>query len=249
VDSRFIGADDDVLDALPDGLRQKVAGALHAAKEGDPKRGAPADKAATGAPKNVVQYLDDAEVEELLRVVRANRNAEFLSAPRITLFNGQTAYVLTMTQRAYVADYKIVKQPDGKTTYEPTLATAESGVLIRAGATASADRKFATLTLHPRLTYLAGIDEVPWHGNAPGEQLTVQVPNLLASELGTTVSVPDGGTILLGGLHGYVAADPDKPKREPRLQNVILLVKPTLIIQKEVPGPQFPLLRKKPAAP
>jgi beta-lactamase regulating signal transducer with metallopeptidase domain len=232
VDARFIGADDDVLDALPDGLRQKVAGALHAAKEGAPHGRAAAG--AAGDRDGRLQYLDGGEVEELLRVVRANRNAEFVAAPRITLFNGQTAYVLTATQRAYVADYKVVKQPDGKTAYEPTLATAQAGVLLRAGATTSADRKYATLTLHPRLTYLAGMDQARWRGNAPGEDLKVEVPNLLVSELGTTVSVPDGGTVLLGGLRGYVVADPDNARKEPRLQSVIMLVQPKLIVRREV---------------
>ena len=72
-----------------------------------------------------------------------------------------------------------------------------------------------------------------------GSNCTEQV-----SELATTVSVPDRSTVLLGGLKSYDAAEGDAaPTGKPH--NVLLLVRPTLIVQREVQAPQFPLLEKK----
>ena len=246
VEARFIGVDDDVIDALPARLRDAVAGALRGSKDPAPAADAPgpADgQAVKEANAAQALYLDKAQVDELLKAVQASRTSTIVSAPRITLFNGQRAYVQTGSQRAYVADYKIVKQPDGKTTYEPQLGTAEAGVLLRARATVSADRRFATLSLHPRLTYLAGIEDIPWHQSPKDEEMKVQRPKLLVSELGFTASVPNASTLLLGGLKGHTG--PEGNHDASRLQNIILLVKPTIIIQREIEKKQFPVKSEK----
>ena len=106
--------------------------------------------------------------------------------------------------------------------------------MFRAQSTVSADRKFATLTLGPKLTYLAGMDEVPWDKSPPGENLTVQRPKLLVSQLATTASVPDGATLLLGGLRGYEPVAGNAAEGRQKLSNVLMLVKPTLIVRRDV---------------
>ena len=123
------------------------------------------------------------------------------------------------------------------------IATVQSGIMLWARATAGADRTFASLTLRPRLTHLTGMDEVPWDRSPRELKLTVKRPNLLASELATTANVRDGKTLLLGGLKGYVGKDGAGGKP----QNVLLLVKPTLIVQREVQERQFPLLGERKA--
>jgi hypothetical protein len=118
------------------------------------------------------------------------------------------------------------------------MGVVHHGVMLWARATAGADRTFATLTLHPRLSRLAGVDDVPWPKGPPDQKLTIQRPNLLASELALTVNVPDGRTLLLGGLKGNAgkaaAGENEKP------QNVLLLVKPKLVVRQEADGKAAP---------
>src|SRR5205814_5450057 len=92
---------------------------------------------------------------------------------------------------------------------------------------------------------------------------TIQQPILQITEVRTTVSVPDGGTLLLGGqtLAGEVEREAGVPilSKIPFLkrlftnrstakdeQILLILVKPTIVIQREQEQKQFPLLITKP---
>ena len=82
-----------------------------------------------------------------------------VSAPRITVFSGQRAYVLVSTQRAYVAALAQVRGPDGGTTYEPSVDFVDTGIVLDVRAMASADRKYVTLTLRPQVAELVRIEQ------------------------------------------------------------------------------------------
>jgi hypothetical protein len=76
---------------------------------------------------------------------------------------------------------------------------------------------------------------------------------LMASELSTTVSIPDGDTLLLGGLKALAGEDAKTlPVTKPAMP-VLMLVRPKLVVQREVEQKQFPLLNgrdgKKATAP
>src|SRR5439155_19525305 len=90
----------------------------------------------------------------------------------------------------------------------------------------------------------------------------VQEPELQITEVRTTVSVPDGGTLLLGGqtLVGEVEKEAGVPivSKIPFLkrlftnrsmakdeQVLLILVKPTIIISREIEQRQFPRLSSK----
>ena len=76
---------------------------------------------------------------------------------------------------------------------------------------------------------------------------------MISTAMGTTVSVPNNGTILLGGLAdgGGGAARPfaatqSAAKPAPgHLQALYLLVKPTIIVERPPAQEQFPNLKSK----
>ena len=91
---------------------------------------------------------------------------------------------------------------------------------------------------------------------------TIQEPEVQITEVKTTVSVPDGGTLLLGGqtLTGEIERDSGVPilSKIPFLkrlftnhsmakdeQVLLILVKPTILMVKEIEQKQFPLLTSK----
>jgi type II secretory pathway component GspD/PulD (secretin) len=91
---------------------------------------------------------------------------------------------------------------------------------------------------------------------------TIQQPELQITEVKTTVTVPDGGTLLLGGQ--TVAGELEKEIGVPVLSKIpflkrlftnrsmakdeqvlLILVKPTILITREIEQKQFPLLTSK----
>jgi beta-lactamase regulating signal transducer with metallopeptidase domain len=244
VETRFVVLDRELLKTLPASLRDHVAGAFEQSK-------------------SAAVYLDDQEVQQLLAAMQRNPRSQILTSPRLTLFNGQRAYVLVSTQTAYVADLTVVRnKKDNSVSYDPVIDTVDSGVIVDVQGTVSSDRRYVTLTLRPRLMVLQRIERVPFD-NVPDDQRsvepkpTVQRPVVSVRQLKTTVSVPDGGTLLLGGQ--ALAPEGLNPKEQKDLKTpflsdiphlgrlfnnqapadpqatLLILVKPRIIIQSEVP--------------
>jgi general secretion pathway protein D len=218
-------------------------------------------------------YLDNFQVNLLLRATQASVHTSTVTAPRVTLFNGQRAWVLIATQRAYISNLTPVVG-NGVVSFQPTISDVADGVLLDVQATVSADRKYVTLTLRPQLSVLLGLFDFSFQvgtsqvvGGIGGTVSTaptgiIQEPEIQLTEVRTTVSVPDGGTLLLGGqtLAGEIEKEAGVPvlSKVPFLKRLftnrstakdetvlLILVKPTIIIQREAEQKQFPLLSTK----
>jgi type II secretory pathway component GspD/PulD (secretin) len=180
-------------------------------------------------------FLDDKQIEQFLRLSRSAAGNAVLAAPQLTLFNGQRAWVKVASQSTYVQGFELVKTADGQTRYDPILGIAEPGVLMDVAAAVSADRKQVTLTLRPRVSALVGWSETPWPSRPTGSNLIVSEPKIKMSELRTTVTIPDGRTLLLAGLEdpgiGPASFGQTQPAARPagHLRALFLLVKPTII--------------------
>ena len=99
-------------------------------------------------------FLDDIQVDLLVNATQANRRAISLTAPRVTFFNGQRAYVLIVTQQAFVSDLEPVSDAAG---FDTTLSVVQEGVVLDVEGTVSADRRYVTLTLRPSLAEIVDI--------------------------------------------------------------------------------------------
>jgi general secretion pathway protein D len=220
-------------------------------------------------------YLDNFQVSLIMRAVQASVTTTVVTAPRVTLFNGQRAYVLVTTTRAYVSNLTPVVST-GISAFAPTISQTQSGVVLDVQATVSADRKYVTLTLRPGLdtlldlipfTFQTGASVVSNNGGfgatvTSSPSGTIQQPETQVTQVRTTVSVPDGGTLLLGGqtLAGETEREIGVPvlSKIPFLkrlftnksvskdeQILLILVRPTIIMQREIEQKQFPLLSSK----
>jgi Flp pilus assembly secretin CpaC len=215
-------------------------------------------------------FLDDFQVTMLLRATQASSTSTMVTAPRITLFNGQQAYVQVQTLRWFISDFT-PQVGTGAAAVDPEVDAIPTGVTLMVQGTVSSDRKYVTLTLQPELTTLLDLFEVRFLAGVaggvgqvvPGQTVALegflQQPVLQVTTLATTVSVPDGGTLLLGGqtLAGEIERELGTPifSKIPFLkrlftnrsmakdeQILLILVKPTIIIQREAEARQFPLL-------
>lgn len=220
-------------------------------------------------------YMDNFTVNFLVRAVEANQKTTSLTAPRLTLFSGQRAEIIVETQQAYVSDLTPVVAP-GVGLFDPTVSTTvASGVVLSVLATVSPDRKYVYLDLQPQLARLRAL--VPFSISAVVQPVTVgngqvgqtqivngtlQLPTIDTTVVKTSVSCPDGATLLLGGQ--TLAGETEREQGVPVLSKIpflkrlftnrassqdeqilLILVKPTILIQHEQEQKQFPLLSSK----
>jgi type II secretory pathway component GspD/PulD (secretin) len=167
------------------------------------------------------------------------------------------------TQQAYIADLEPVVG-DNAVAFNPIPAYVPTGSTLDVEATISADRRYVTLTVRPQVATLNGFTQYAttvFEANDEGEPITgsgfIQLPNVTIQQLETTVSVPDGGTLLLGGqrLSGEVEREMGVPllNKIPILnrgftnrgmvrdeETLLILIKPKIIIQREEEERQFP---------
>jgi len=210
-------------------------------------------------------FLDDLQIDFLVRATQADSRTTLLTAPRLTLLNGQRAYVMIGQEQAYVSDLDVVGATGegSEGTYDPEIDTVTTGTVLDVEATVSADRKYVTLTVRPQVSAVNAFNSYVVEGSIDpetGEMVGsgfIQLPTVTTHRVMTTVSVPDGGTLLLGGQK--VAGEVNREMGVPILskipvinrfflnrtmvrdeQTLLILVKPTIIIQREYENRNFP---------
>ncbi|MBI1368087.1 MAG: hypothetical protein GC162_05475 [Planctomycetes bacterium] len=222
-------------------------------------------------------FMNDVQVNLLVKATQANRRSTQLSAPRVTFFNGQRAYVLIATQLSYISDLNPVVGTRSA-AFDPEISVVSSGVILDVEGTVSADRRYVTLTARPSLARVvrlrqlqvvgATIDNTGDDDNAGGtagvpdvSTGVIEAPELELTTVRTTVSVPDKGTLLLGGqrLFADVEIEAGVPviSKVPILnrlftnrstvkdeRTLLMLIKPTILIQSEKENDLFPGLNQ-----
>ncbi len=216
-------------------------------------------------------FLDNIQLDFLIRATEADRRSTILTAPRVVLRNTQEARVEVATLTAYVANVTpIVAQ--NVATGGATIATIPTGSSLWVQGAVSSDLKYVLLTLEPFTQRLVDlVSATPVAGVAAGgggiggggggvATFTVQLPITEVSQVITQVSVPDGGTLLMGGqkLVGQVEIEAGVPmlSHVPILnrlftnrtsvkdeQTLLILVTPKILVQPEEEEKAFPTLR------
>jgi general secretion pathway protein D len=156
--------------------------------------------------------LSDIEVFFLIQAAQGDSRTNVLQAPKVTLFNGQSAFVSDTTQRPFVTSV-IPVVGDFAAAHAPVIVVLSEGTSLSVQAVVSNDRRFVRLTLVPFFSEIGEVEEFTFNGKKSvtkneddetvatvEEGTTVQLPTFAFTSVTTTVSVPDGGTVLLGGI-------------------------------------------------
>jgi general secretion pathway protein D len=162
-------------------------------------------------------FLSDIQVFLFLEAVAGDVRTNVMTAPKLTLENGQTSTLIVgegirnyLTTVSYtLLNSQIVANP-------VITSIAQNGITLTLQAVISADRRFVrlnptiTLTNVSNTTPTATIPiQLPLYptitdfGNGQQPVLFTQyvdAPSLNTIAVNTTVTVPDGGTVLMGGL-------------------------------------------------
>ncbi len=181
--------------------------------------------------------LSDIEAYFLIQAAQGNTRSNVMQAPKVTLFNGQQAFVSDTRQQPFVTAV-IPVVGDFSAAQQPVITVLNEGTAVNVQAVVSNDRRFVRLTLVPFFSQIGRVEEFQFEGSrstrskssdeksgtdvelpgvnglagltngqASGRELelqsngtTIQLPEFLFTTVTTTVSVPDGGTVLLGGI-------------------------------------------------
>ena len=174
----------------------------------------------------------------MIQAAQGTTRGNVLQAPKVTLFNGQNAFIQDTVQRPFVTSV-IPVVGDFAAAQQPVITVLDDGTSVNVQAVVSSDRRFVRLTLIPTFSEIGNVEEFQFEGSRsttakssnenqgtqadtggalpfqPGlsfqtqssaEQefssngTTVQQPSLRTTTVTTTVSVPDGGTVLMGGI-------------------------------------------------
>ena len=155
-----------------------------------------------------LQFLDDVQVDLMIEATQADKRNTILTAPRLTMHNGQRAWINIAREVAYVSSLNLNSNA-GAIGYTPVIQTAGSGVRFEVQGVISADRRYVTMEVdfnvqEVELVRTANVEAVAAGGGAGGGTAaaissSVTLPSTLQHRIRTTASVPDKGTALLGG--------------------------------------------------
>jgi len=206
--------------------------------------------------------LDDLQVAFLLRATQAHTDAKSLTEPKVTVLSGETASFWVLNDVSYVLPPDISTggaagaYPGGGYTtssIQQRIGRLQVGSTLQITPIITPDKKNVLLNI---ITELNDLLRMRTHTveavNAAGQVATysVTVPETETSQVMTRVSVPDGGTLLLGGQK--ITAEVEKEVGVPVLSKIpvlgrlfgnrskikdekilLILVKPTIILQEE----------------
>ena len=143
------------------------------------------------------------------------------------MFNGQSATVTDGFQQPFVTSVTPVVG-DFAVAHQPIITILPDGTNLNVAAVVSNDRRSVRMTLVPQFTQIGDVQTFTFEGSTSTQTssnsflddlldinnpdvsddeiettqtgVTVQLPIIATTSVSTVVSVPDGGTILLGGV-------------------------------------------------
>ena len=182
---------------------------------------------AVSAGKFGFAILSDIEAYFLIEAAQGDNRTNVLNAPKVTLFNGQQAIVTDVVQMPFVIGV-IPVVGEFAAAQQPVIVVLNEGTLMSIQAVVSDDRRYVRLTVVPFFTEIGDVQTFTFEGSTSSTSssssssstqndqttdqsdsnndqatttgVTVQLPQFQVITVATTVSVPDGGTVLLGGI-------------------------------------------------
>ncbi len=155
-----------------------------------------------------IAFLSDLEVYLFLTAAQGDTRSNVLQAPKVTTFNGALATIFSNQVQFYVQELMPIVGVSA-VAFFPVVGSIPIGVTLSVTPVVSADRRYVRMTLSPFFNALNGFTtiQIPaavggtgFGGGAAAINGSIQLPNTTTNTVRTTVTVPDGGTVLLGGV-------------------------------------------------
>jgi type II secretory pathway component GspD/PulD (secretin) len=146
-------------------------------------------------------YLDgDQEFNAVVKAIEKSQFTTEVSAPVLTVYNTQRANCNVVNQVSYVQDFD-VDVANSAFIANPNVGILQEGVVLDVTPTISFDRRYITLEVRATVANITRpIREFSTSLSGLSIPVTFQLPELIVQQASTTVRVPDGGSLVLGGL-------------------------------------------------
>jgi type II secretory pathway component GspD/PulD (secretin) len=139
------------------------------------------------------------QLEAILTGVGKEQEIRRLNSPRVTAFNTQVSHTLVIDQAAYIQDLE-VNQTGVIPVINPVIGVLNHGSILEVRPTVSYDRKYVVLEIQPTLAEKLESERALLNLSGNFTSVPVELPVLSVTKIKTTVTIPDGGTVLVGGL-------------------------------------------------
>ncbi len=143
--------------------------------------------------------FDDAEVSAILRAVEKSSRFELVNSQTLSVHNTQRAYVTVINQQAYIQDFD-VEVAQFQAVADPAINVLHEGVVLDVRPTISHNRQYLTLEIQPTVAQIVGLRTFSTTLGGNTSPVDFQLPELEVQSVNTSAVLPDGGSILLGGL-------------------------------------------------
>jgi len=144
--------------------------------------------------------LDDAQLSLIFRAVEKDSQVELINDQTLSVFNTERAYITVVNQIAYIQDFD-VEAFQFQVAADPQINVVQEGIVLDVRPTINHDRKSITLEVQPTVADVVSLTDFTTSLGGSTSPVSLQLPELEVKSIFTTVEVPDGGSILLGGLN------------------------------------------------
>ena len=204
-------------------------------------------------------FLDNIQVDFLIRATQADSRSSVVTAPRLVVLNGEFASIAVTIQQHYVAELEPVVAQQA-VAQRPETGVIDSGASLIVEPVVTPDRRYVIMALAPGVSRLLDLQSFLFAGGAAGGAANpafIQLPTRSVQLVKTVVSVPDGATLLIGGQK--LASETEVESGVPILskipilkriyssramvkdeQTLLILIKPKILIQSEQEELAFP---------
>ena len=151
--------------------------------------------------------IDDMQLSAILRMVEKQQDVQLVNTQRITVMNNERAHVAVLNQTSYVRDFD-VEVAQAAFIADPKVDVIQDGVVLDVKPVISHDRKHILLQMQPTVAEL--LRPIPTFSTSlAGTTLpvTLQLPTMNVRTFATTATVPDGGSVLIGGLRAITSKE------------------------------------------
>ena len=164
--------------------------------------------------------LDDAEVEMILRAVQKSKRSEVVTQPSLMVYNATRATLTVANQVSYVSDFD-VEIAQAASIAAPIVRVIMDGVFLDVTPVVSSDRRSVSIDLRPTVATLVRPVRTFQTSLGSGSPVTIMLPEVELQKIRTRATVPDGGTLLVGGFK--VVDQQDMESGVPFLNKIPLL--------------------------
>jgi len=143
--------------------------------------------------------LSALNLSAILRAVEKSSTFELVNDQVLSVHNTQRAYVQVINQRAYIQDFD-VEVAQFQAVADPQVNVLHEGVVLDVRPTIHTDRRTLTLEIQPTVAKIVALRDFSSTLGGNTSPVTFQLPELQVQSVFTTATIPDGGSLLLGGL-------------------------------------------------